>query len=131
MAIRFIPDDIVPLIHADLLRRYGGRPGLRDRNLLASALAQPKMTFEGRFLHRTVFDKAAAYGYHIGKDHPFVDGNKRLAFVLIDIFLQRNGWNLTASEEDAYSLMTALARSELTKPALVKWLRQHSAKILT
>ena len=89
------------------------------------------MTFEGRFLHRTVFDKAAAYGYHICKDHPFVDGNKRLAFVLMDIFLQRNGWNLTASEEDAYSLMIALARSELTKSALVKWLRQHSAKTPT
>ena len=131
MAIRFIPDDIVPLIHADLLRRYGGRPGLRDRNLLAFALAQPKMTFEGRFLHRTVFDKAAAYGYHICKDHPFVDGNKRLAFVLMDIFLQRNGWNLTASEEDAYSIMITLARGELTKSALAKWLRQHSAKILT
>ena len=89
------------------------------------------MTFEGRFLHRTVFDKAAAYGYHICKDHPFVDGNKRLAFVLIDIFLQRNGWNLTASEEDTYSIMITLARSELTKSALAKWLRQHSAKTPT
>lgn len=128
MAIRFIPDDIVPLIHADLLRRYGGRPGLRDRNLLTSALAQPKMTFGGRFLHRTVCDKAAAYAYHICKDHPFVDGNKRLAFVLMDIFLQRNGWNLTASEEDVYSIMITLARGELTKSALAKCLRQHSAK---
>jgi len=128
MAIRFIPDDIVPLIHADLLRRYGGRTGLRDRDLLASALAQPRMTFEGKFLHRTVFDKAAAHGYHICNDHPFVDGNKRLAFVLMDIFLQRNGWSLTASEEDAYSLMIALATGELTKPALAKWLKDHSVK---
>jgi death-on-curing protein len=89
------------------------------------------MTFGDRFLHRTVCDKAAAYGYHICKDHPFVDGNNRLAFVLTDIFLQRNGWNLTASEEDVYSIMITLARGELTKSALAKWLRQHSAKTPT
>jgi death-on-curing protein len=72
-------------------------------------------------------DKAAVYGYHICQNHPFVDGNKRLAFVLMDIFLQKNGWNLTASEEDAYSVMIALASSEWTKSALTKWLKQHSA----
>ena len=92
MSIRFIPAEIVPVIHADLLQRYGGRPGIRDPKLLDSALAQPKMTAGGKFVHKTLFEKAAAYGFHIRMNHPFVDGNKRMAFVLMDIFLQKNGW---------------------------------------
>jgi death-on-curing protein len=128
MAPHFVPDEIVFLIHADLLRRYGGLPGIRDRNLLSSALAQPRMTFGGKFLHRTLFDKAAAYGYHICRNHPFVDGNKRVAFVLMDIFLQRNHWTLMASEEEAYSMMIDLADGRLTQPFLAKWLKAHSIK---
>jgi death on curing protein len=128
MATLFVPEEIVPLIHADLLRRYGGRPGIRDRNLLDSALAQPRMTFAGRFLHRTLFQKAAAYGYHLCRNHPFVDGNKRVAFVLMDIFLQKNGWTLTASEEDAYAMMINLADGRLSKPSLAHWLKTHSTK---
>lgn len=128
MATQFVPEEIVPLIHADLLKRYGGRPGLRDRNLLDSALAQPRMAFAGKPLHRTLFEKASAYGYHLCRNHPFVDGNQRLAFVLIDIFLQKNGWTLTASEEDAYSMMIDLADGRLTKQFLATWLKAHSAK---
>ncbi|MBZ5553177.1 MAG: type II toxin-antitoxin system death-on-curing family toxin [Acidobacteriia bacterium] len=128
MATLFVPEEIVPLIHADLLRRYGGRPGIRDRNLLDSALAQPRMTFAGRSLHRTLFEKAAAYGYHVCQNHPFVDGNKRVAFVLMDLFLQNNGWTLTASEEDAYTVMINLADGRLSKQSLAKWLKTRSTK---
>lgn len=130
MAIRFIPAEIVLIIHADLLQRYGGRPGVRDTNLLDSALAQPKMTVGGKFVHRTLFDKAAAYGFHICKNHPFVDGNKRVAFVLMDIFLQKNGWEIIAHEEEAYSTMIELADGKLTKTQLAKWLKEHSSKTL-
>lgn len=129
MAVRFIPDDLVLTVHADLLQRYGGRPGLRDRNLLESALAQPKMTFGGKHLHKTIFDKAAAYGFHVCKNHPFVDGNKRVAFVLMDIFLQRNGWEIVAREEAAYSVMMALASGKLTKAKLATWLKDHCARL--
>jgi len=128
MAIRFIPDEIVPLIHADLIKRYGGAPGTRDRDLLASALAQPKMTAQRKFLHRTVFDKAAAYGFHICRNHPFIDGNKRVSLVLMDIFLEMNGWNLNASEEEAYVTLIALASGNLTKTALAAWLKAHSSR---
>jgi death on curing protein len=128
MATRFIPKEIVPLIHADLLQRYGGRPGIRDRNLRDSALAHPRMTFAGRSLHRTLFEKAAAYGYHVCRNHPFVDGNKRVAFVLMDIFLQKNGRMLTASEEDAYSMVINLADGRLSKQSLATWLKAHSKR---
>lgn len=128
MATHFIPNRIVATIHSDLLQRYGGRPGLRDAGLLDSALAQPKMTVGGKFVHRTVFDKAAAYGFHVCRNHPFVDGNKRVAFVLMDMFLQKNGWEIVAAEEAAYSMMMSLAEGKLPKTQLSRWLKEHSAK---
>jgi death-on-curing protein len=129
MAVRFIPAEIVPVIHADLLQRYGGRPGIRDSKLLDSALAQPKMTVGGKFVHKTLFDKVAAYGFHICRNHPFVDGNKRVAFVLMDIFLQKNGWEIAASEEEAYSMSMKLADGKLSKPHLARWIREHAARL--
>ena len=129
MAVHFIPDEIVPMLHADLIKRYGRTLGIRDRGLLASALAQPKMTAQKKFLHRTIFDKASAYGFHVCRNHPFVDGNKRIAFVLMDVFLLKNGWKLDASEEEAYETMIILASGSLTKTDLSAWLKAHSSKI--
>ena len=129
MAVHFIPDDLVLIIHADLLHWYGGQPGLRDRGLLESALAQPKITVGGKFAHRTLFEKAAAYGFHLCKNHPFVDGNKRVAFVLMDIFLQKNGWEIVTHEEEAYSMMMALASGRLTKAQIASWLKEHSSRL--
>ena len=128
MAIRYVPKEVVLTIHADLLQRYGGRPGLRDPGLLDSALAQPKMTVGGKFAHKTLFDKAAAYGFHVCKNHPFIDGNKRVAFVLMDVFLQQNGWEIKAAEEDAYTIIMALASGQLSKAQLATWLKEHSSK---
>ena len=129
MAVKFIPDEIVAVIQADLLKRYGGTLGIRDRGLLSSSLAQPKMTSQKRFLHRTIFDKAAAYGFHMCRNHPFVDGNKRIAFALMDIFLHQNGWDLQASEEEAYETMIRLASGNLPKNELSFWLKAHSSKV--
>ena len=129
MAVHFIPEELVLTIHADLLQRYGGKSGIRDRNLLESALAQPRITVGGKFAHKTIFDKAAAYGYHVCKNHPFIDGNKRIAFVLMDIFLQKNGWEIVAREEDAYSLIVDLSSNKLSKIRLASWLKKHSSTL--
>jgi death on curing protein len=129
MTVRFIPDEIVLLVHADLIRRYGGQTGIRDRGLLSSALVQPQMTGGGKSLHKTIFDKAAAYGFHVCRNHPFVDGNKRVAFVLMDIFLRRNGYEVTACEDEAYVIMMALADGRLTKLQLAAWLKEKSNPI--
>lgn len=128
MAIHFIPKDVVLTIHTDLLQRYGGKPGIRDIRLLDSALAQPRMTFGKKYIHKSIFDKAAAYGFHVCQDHPFVDGNKRVAFVLMDIFLQKNRWEIASAEEEAYEIMTNLASGKLTKIQLSIWLKGHSSK---
>ena len=129
MAVHFIPNEIVLTIHADLLRRYGGEAGLRDRGLLESALAQPKITVGRKYVHKTIFQKAAAYGFHVCMNHPFVDGNKRIAFVLVDIFLQKNGWEITSDEEEAYLMVNSLASGKLNKAELAIWLKEHSSKI--
>jgi death on curing protein len=129
MPVKFIPPEIVHTIHSDLIDRYGGQSGLRDPKLLDSALAQPKMSVGGNYVHRTIFSKAAAYGFHICRNHPFIDGNKRLAFVLMDTFLQMNGYLLSASEEDAYSTMIELANGRLSKEQLSFWLKENSTKL--
>ena len=128
MAVHFIPDEIVLTIHTDLLQRYGGAAGLRDQNLLESALAQPKVTIGGKYANKTLFDKAAAYGFHVCMNHPFVDGNKRVAFVLMDVFLQKNGWEIIAQEEETYSMMMSLASGKINKAQLSSWLKEHSSK---
>jgi death-on-curing protein len=87
------------------------------------------MTVGGKFAHKSLFEKAAAYGFHVCRNHPFVDGNKRVAFVLMDIFLQKNGWEIVAREEEAYSLMIDLASGKLTKAQLSTWLKEHSARL--
>jgi death-on-curing protein len=129
MRIYFIPKDVVLTIHTDLLQRYGGEFGIRDVGLLDSTLAQPQMDFGGRYVHKTLFDKAAAYGFHVCKNHPFIDGNKRIAFVLMDIFLQKNGWEITAPEEEAYTMMMDLASGKMSKVQLSSWLKVNSVKI--
>ena len=129
MAIRHIPDELVLLIHQDQIRRYGGKPGVRDKNLLSSALAQPKMTAGGRHIHRTIFEKAAAYGYHVCRNRAFVDGNKRVSFVLMLVFLERNGWELRVTDEEAFSTMMELAAGTMAKRTLARWLREHSTKL--
>lgn len=109
---------------SNLLQRYGGEAGLRDEGLHDSALAQPKMTIGGKHAHKTLFDKAAAYGFHVCMNHPFVDGNKRVAFVVMDIFLQRHGWEIAAHEEEAYAMMIDLASGKMSKPQLAAWLKK-------
>ena len=117
------------VIHSDLVQRYGSKAGVRDVALLQYALAQPKTSFGRKFVHKSVFDKAAAYGFHLCSNHPFIDGDKRVAFVLMDLFLQRSGWEIVGNEEEAYSLMIDLSSASLSKSELSSWLKTHSARL--
>ena len=128
MAVKFVPEELVPDMHRSLIERYGGMHGIRDRGLLASALAQPKLTVGGKFVHRTIFDKASAYGYHLCANHAFIDGNKRIAFVVMYVFLEKNGYELSATEQDAYQTMMAVAAGSMKKRALAEWLRSVSKR---
>jgi death on curing protein len=80
---RFLELSEILLAHDVQIARFGGMYGVRDEGLLESALAQPKATFNGKLLHSTIYEQAAAYLYHIAKNHPFIDGNKRTAFMVM------------------------------------------------
>src|SRR5437773_1714108 len=89
---RFLTLEEVLELHHESLARYGGAAGLRERHLLLSALAQPEASFGGVFLHADVFEMAAAYLFHLAQNHPFVDGNKRIALASALAFLHLNGY---------------------------------------
>jgi death on curing protein len=112
----FLTLDEVLGIHADQVRRYGGSPGLRDLGLLQSALAMPETTFEGELLHGTVFEMAAAYLFHVARNHPLVDGNKRTALMCALVFLGLNGQRLDADPGTSSSWSMAWPRAESPRP---------------
>jgi len=115
---KFVSKSMVLSIHARQIERFGGTPGVRDEGLLESALAQPKATFGGQFLHPTISEQAAAYLYHIAMNHPFIDGNKRTAFAVTDTFLRLNGCALNLTDDEVYDLVMRVARGTMTKEEL-------------
>jgi death on curing protein len=120
---RFLTKRLLLSIHRDQIQSFGGEPGVRDEGLLESALEQPRATFGGKLLHKTVAEQAAAYLFHLANNHPFVDGNKRVAFAAADTFLRLNGFDLKLPDRDAYKLVMGVASSEITKDELVSRIR--------
>lgn len=112
--------------HAELLTEHGGSAGLRDRGLLESALARPQNL--AAYGDPTAFELAAAYAFGIAKNHPFVDGNKRVAFVASVTFLELNGWQFVAAEEDAAIAFLGLAGGKVAEQDLSRWLEGRSRK---
>jgi len=97
--------------------------------LLDSALEQPKATYESKYLHDSIMKMAAAYGYHLCNNHPFIDGNKRISLVAMDIFLQRNGFEIIATEKETYKIIIRLSEGELSKNELTKWLHENTTPL--
>lgn len=121
---RWVERLVVEAIHLDLIREHGGLRGIRDESLLESALARPRQRdhYEGA----DIVALAAAYGYGIARNHPFNDGNKRVAFVVTAVFLELNGLEFTATEEEVVAAMLSLAAGELAEDALEAWIRDHT-----
>jgi len=112
-------------IHRDQIERYGGEPGIRDLGLLQSALAMPAAGFGGRFLHNDLFEMAAAYLFHITRNHPFVDGNKRTGAACALVFLELNDIEINASEDELVEIVTAVAEGRAEKEAIADFFRRH------
>ena len=117
---KFLDAEAVLRLHARQLERFGGTAGVRAEGLLDSALAQPKATFGGELLHSTLAQQAAAYLYHLAKNHPFVDGNKRTAFAVADTFLRINGTRLSWTDDEAYDLVLQVAQGQVDKATLAE-----------
>lgn len=129
MAPKFLSLAEVLEIHQDQVTRYGGSAGIRDIDLLKSALGMPAATYGGEFLHTDLFEMAAAYLFHLVKNHPFLDGNKRVGAVAALVFLALNGYDFEAPEEDLAEMVLAVARGELDKADVAVFLRRWSNEI--
>ncbi|MCL2779158.1 MAG: type II toxin-antitoxin system death-on-curing family toxin [Polyangiaceae bacterium] len=116
--IVFLSVDVVLALHQRQIDRYGGTPGLRDRGLLESAVAQPRTSFGGTYAHDGVFAMAAAYLFHIVSNHPFVDGNKRTGLLATQVFLHLNGIALLHESDAFYLLTMGVAEGRIGKMAV-------------
>ena len=121
----WVLEDIVIAIHQMLLSEHGGLPGIRDEALLDSALTRPQQRFSYSD-KPSIFDLAASYSYGLAKNHPFVDGNKRVALTVAAIFLELNGYSLDTSEAEAVVIFEQLAAGDLTEEDLANWFKDSS-----
>lgn len=122
---RFLSVDDVIFIHEDTVAVEGGGEGIRDLGLLEAAVMMARQQFGGEYLHPTLSDMAGAYLFHICKNHPFVDGNKRCAAMSALVFLTINGSKRLPAPSDLERVTLAVASSEMNKDALLAWLRSE------
>jgi death on curing protein len=123
--IRYLTLGEVVDLHRRLVAAMGGAAGVRDLGALDSAVAQPKATFGGLDLYPTLVEKAGALCFSLVRNHPFVDGNKRVGHAAMETFLVLNGSEIDAGVEDQERLMLDLAAGRIDLPHLTDWLRQH------
>ena len=123
--IRWLSVSVVRAMHTELIREHGGRPGIRDESLLQSVLARPRNL--KAYKDADVTQLAAVYAYGICRNHPFIDGNKRVALMSAYVFLRMNGYALNATEEEAASVFLHLAEGTITEKRLSNWLRAYSS----
>ena len=125
MPIRYLSLGEVVELHRLVVEQAGGAAGVRDLGALESAVAQPRATFGGTDLYPSLAEKAAALGYSLALNHPFVDGNKRVAHAALETFLVLNERELDAAVDDAERTMLALAAGTLSREAFVAWVARH------
>lgn len=121
----WVREDVALAIHRRQIAEHGGGDGVRDAGLLASALNKPQNLFHYGEPKPTLAAMAASYAYGIARNHPFVDGNKRSAFVVCRLFLKLNDADIAASQEEKYSTFLALAAGDLSEDALAQWIAEH------
>lgn len=123
----WVEEAVVIAIHRRQLSEHGGNDGIRDRGLLESALFRPKNQLV--YGNPAIFDLAAAYGYGIVKNHPFIDGNKRTSYVVMRTFLKLNSYDIQVSAPEKYDFWIRLADSQITETELAQWIQEKSIKI--
>ncbi len=125
--IIFLGLDEVVEIHSDQIKRYGGRTGVRDIELLKSAIAMPAACFGGDYLHTDIYEMAAAYLFHIVRNHPFIDGNKRTGAVASAVFLMMNGIELHADEDSFEKMILSVAQGKSGKAVIAQFFRNNAS----
>jgi death on curing protein len=120
----WIASGVLYAVHEEQLAEHGGLAGLRDANALESAVARPEQL--AHYGAPDMAELAAAYGYGIARNHPFSDGNKRTAFVAVELFLALNGYELTATDADCVLTMLGVAAGDMEEAVFAQWIRTHS-----
>ncbi|MDT5120645.1 MAG: death on curing protein [Acidobacteriota bacterium] len=112
-------------LHRRVIEQSGGLSGIRDLGMLESALAQPLMTFGGEELYPTIVEKASALGFSLIKNHPFIDGNKRIGHAAMETFLVLNSYEISASVDEQEQVILKVASGESGRDEFTEWLRAH------
>ena len=120
--------DLVNKIYSKIISETGGSYGIRDINLLKSALEMPFQTFEGKELYPSIEEKAAKLLEALIRNHPFVDGNKRTAFVLFTLYLELNGFHIEANEDEKFEFIMKIAESKYSYEEILKWIKTNTNK---
>ena len=123
--MRYLSVDEIIELHRLLAIQSGGGWGLRDRNGLESAIAQPRMSFDGQDLYATLAEKAAALGFSLIQNHPFIDGNKRIGHAAMETFLVLNGFEIDASPDEQEQTILGVAASRIGRDDFVGWLQSR------
>lgn len=121
---RFLDLADVLEIHQSRIALYGGTDGIRDFGMLQSALAQPQVGMNREFLHRDLYEMAAAYLFHLARNHPFLDGNKRTALAVCLVFLDLNGIEINADPDELESITVAVSAGKATKEDATAFLKR-------
>jgi len=123
--MRFLTLNEVLALHSQLISLFGGTSGIRDLGSLEAAIAQPRMTFGGEDLYPSVAEKAAALGYSLIKNHPFVDGNKRVGHAAMEVFLVLNGFEIQSSTDEQEQVILQVASGEKKREEFEDWVKSH------
>ena len=125
----YISLDAVLALHRRIIQTSGGSEGVRDQGGLESAIAQPLMTFGGQDLYPTVIEKAAALCFSLIRNHPFVDGNKRVGHAVMEEFLIFSGYRIDATVDMQEQIILGVASGEVSREQLAEWLREHICEL--
>jgi len=123
--MRFLTLNEVLALHSQLISLFGGTSGIRDLGSLEASIAQPRMTFGGEDLYPSVAEKAAALGYSLIKNHPFVDGNKRVGHAAMEVFLVLNGFEIQSSTDEQEQVILQVASGEKKREEFEDWVKSH------
>jgi death-on-curing protein len=123
--MRYLTVNEVLETYERVMQQSGGAMGIHDLGALESAVAQPRMTFDGEDLYPTLVEKASALGFSLIQNHPFVDGNKRVGHAALEMFLILNGHEIDATVDEQVKVILQVAASEMGREAFTDWLRSH------
>ncbi len=129
--MKYLTTPQVLALHDQMVKRFGGSFGVRDITLIESAVERPKPTFDGKDLYKGVFLKAAALMHSLLKNHAFVDGNKRTAYISCGVFLRLNGYKLQNMHEKSLEFALSVENNSLELEEIAQWLENHSSKSST